>query len=104
MEANVASSSSSTFASRTLLLAVCGARINISKKGTNPHHRRHSFPIVNPPGCHRVLRKFKAHNVSVGNFAVPLQCAAFGSKRRTKFYKTIRALAISWESMPRFKR
>ncbi|RRT82428.1 hypothetical protein B296_00020026 [Ensete ventricosum] len=39
---------------------------------------------------YQVLRKVKAHNVSVGNFAVPLQCAAFGSKRRTKFYKTIR--------------
>ncbi|CAD5187676.1 unnamed protein product [Musa acuminata subsp. malaccensis] len=90
MEANVASSSSSTFASRSLLLAVCGARINISKKNANPHHHRYSFPVRNPPGCPLVLWKLKAHSVNVGNFAVPLQCAAFGSKRRTKFYKTIR--------------
>ncbi|XP_065047246.1 carboxyl-terminal-processing peptidase 2, chloroplastic-like isoform X4 [Musa acuminata AAA Group] len=118
MESNVASSSSSTFASRSLLLAVCGARMNISKKNANPHHHRHSFPVRNPPGCpldlsgdlmrksiksyqdqrmyndraigSEVLWRLKAHSVNVGNFAVPLQCAAFGSKRRTKFYKTIR--------------
>lgn len=38
----------------------------------------------------QVLWKLKAQSVNVGNFAVPLQCATFGSKRRTKFYKTIR--------------
>ncbi|THU61311.1 hypothetical protein C4D60_Mb07t21960 [Musa balbisiana] len=99
MGANVASSSSSTFASRSLLLAVCGARINISKKkNANPHHHRHSFPVRNPPGCPLVLWKLKAQSVNVGNFAVPLQCATFGSKRRTKFYKTIRG-ALTEENL-----
>ncbi|URE20079.1 TSPc [Musa troglodytarum] len=75
MEANVVSSSSSTFANRSLLLAVCGARINISQKDANPHHHRHSFPVRKPPGCPRVLWKLKAHSVNVGNLAVPLQWA-----------------------------
>ncbi|URE20080.1 TSPc [Musa troglodytarum] len=76
MEANVVSSSSSTFANRSLLLAVCGARINISQKDANPHHHRHSFPVRKPPGCPRVLWKLKAHSVNVGNLAVPLQYRA----------------------------